>query len=111
MSKGKYGTSMNAIEHIKKANRIPCDCERCRHSRRGAGTLYCELRDANGIGAQSPCQRTARRAKAKNQRTNAMQNNRANHCRSYNDIIPNGNMHIAASYAFSSQVWQPTISL
>ena len=46
MSKGKYGTSMNSIEHIKKANRIPCDCERCRHSRRGAGTLYCELRDA-----------------------------------------------------------------
>lgn len=45
MPKGKYGTPMNSIEHIKKANKIPCDCERCRHSRRGAGMLYCELRD------------------------------------------------------------------
>ena len=41
----KTGTSTNVIEHIKQAKPIPCDCARCRHSQRGAGTLYCEYYD------------------------------------------------------------------
>jgi len=45
MAKGSTGVQTNAITYIKKADRIPCDCERCKHSKRGAGTLYCTYYD------------------------------------------------------------------
>ena len=30
---------------MKKAERITCDCERCKYSKRGAGTIYCSYYD------------------------------------------------------------------
>ena len=45
MAKGSTGAETNVIIRVKKADRIPCDCERCRHSKRSAGTLYCTYYD------------------------------------------------------------------
>lgn len=45
MAKGSTGTETNVIIHVKKAERIKCDCERCKHSKRGAGTIYCTYYD------------------------------------------------------------------
>jgi len=45
MSKGSTGVETNVIIHLKKAERIICDCERCKHSKRAAGTIYCTYYD------------------------------------------------------------------
>lgn len=45
MAKGSTGVETNVIVHIKKAERIPCDCERCRHSKRISSTIYCTYYD------------------------------------------------------------------
>jgi len=45
MAKGSIGVETNVIIHLKKAERIACDCERCKHSKRGAGTIYCTYYD------------------------------------------------------------------
>ena len=45
MAKGSTGVETNVIIQLKKPDRIQCDCERCRHSKRAAGTLYCTYYD------------------------------------------------------------------
>lgn len=45
MARGYTGVATNVVTRIKKANRISCNCERCYHSKRGAGTLYCTYYD------------------------------------------------------------------
>jgi hypothetical protein len=41
MAKGSIGTQTSTVVHVKKANKIACDCTRCKHSKKGAGTIYC----------------------------------------------------------------------
>ena len=41
MAKGSIGTQTGTVIHMKKANRIACDCSRCKHSKKCAGTIYC----------------------------------------------------------------------
>ena len=45
MSTGSIGVSTNGREYIKKVKPIPCNCEWCVHSRKGAGTRICKIRD------------------------------------------------------------------
>ena len=45
MAKGSTGVETNVIIRLKKPDRIPCDCERCKHSKKGAGTIYCTYYD------------------------------------------------------------------
>ncbi len=45
MSKGKIGVSCNSIVYLKKPKPVPCDCERCRHSKKSAGVLFCVERN------------------------------------------------------------------
>lgn len=45
MAKGSVGTPTNTIIRMKKPNKIACDCERCKHSKKGAGTIYCTYYD------------------------------------------------------------------
>lgn len=45
MAKGSIGTQTSTVIHVKKANRIACDCSRCKHSKKGAGTIYCSYYD------------------------------------------------------------------
>lgn len=45
MPKGSIGTQTSTIIHVKKANRIACDCARCKYSKKGAGTIYCSYYD------------------------------------------------------------------
>lgn len=42
MSTGKVGTPTSTVFRIKKPNKIPCDCARCRHSEnRNGSILHC----------------------------------------------------------------------
>lgn len=42
MSTGKVGTPTSTVFRIKKAQKIPCDCARCRHSEnRNGSILHC----------------------------------------------------------------------
>lgn len=41
MAKGSTGVETNVIIRMKKPTPVSCDCERCRHSKRAAGTIYC----------------------------------------------------------------------
>ena len=43
--KGSVGVSTNTVIHMKKTKKIICDCERCKYSKHGAGTLYCTYYD------------------------------------------------------------------
>ncbi|MEE0725277.1 MAG: hypothetical protein UCV58_02015 [Clostridium saudiense] len=43
--KGSVGVSTNTIIYMKKPKKIICDCEKCKHSKRGAGTIYCTYYD------------------------------------------------------------------
>ena len=45
MAKGSTGVETNVIVRMKKPAPIPCDCERCKHSKKGAGTIYCSYYD------------------------------------------------------------------
>ena len=45
MAKGSTGAETNIIIKVKKAEQLRCDCERCKHSKRGAGTIYCTYYD------------------------------------------------------------------
>lgn len=45
MAKGSIGTETNVISRVKKADKIKCDCKRYKHSKRGAGTIYCTYYD------------------------------------------------------------------
>ena len=45
MAKGSTGVETNVIIKLKRPDRIPCDCERCKHSQRAAGTIYCSYYD------------------------------------------------------------------
>lgn len=45
MPKGSTGTSTSTIIKVKKPDRVKCDCSRCKHSKRGAGTIYCSYYD------------------------------------------------------------------
>lgn len=45
MAKGSTGTNTSMIIRTKKPDRIKCDCSRCYHSKRGAGTIYCVYYD------------------------------------------------------------------
>ena len=45
MAKGSTGVETNVIIHVKKPDKIRCDCQRCRHSKRAAGTIYCTYYD------------------------------------------------------------------
>ena len=45
MAKGSTGVNTSTVVHLKKADRIQCDCSRCRLSKRAAGTLYCTYYD------------------------------------------------------------------
>lgn len=45
MAKGSVGTQTNTVIHLQKLSKIECDCARCKHSKKGAGTLYCTYYD------------------------------------------------------------------
>lgn len=45
MPKGSTGTNTSTVIRVPKADRIECDCARCKHSKRGVGTLYCTYYD------------------------------------------------------------------
>ena len=45
MAKGSTGVETNVIIHVKKPDKIPCDCERCKHSKRCGSTIYCSWYD------------------------------------------------------------------
>ena len=45
MAKGRIGVQTNTIIHVKKPEPIPCDCRRCRHSKRCGDTVYCSYYD------------------------------------------------------------------
>lgn len=45
MAKGSTGANTSSVIHVKKAKQILCDCSRCRHSKRAAGTIYCTYYD------------------------------------------------------------------
>lgn len=45
MAKGSTGTNTSTMIHVKKPDSKKCDCARCRHSKRGAGTIYCSYYD------------------------------------------------------------------
>ena len=62
MSTGKVGTPTSTVFRIKKAQKIPCDCARCRHSENRNGSYFtvcisvCIRRkgpNVNGIGPLS----------------------------------------------------------
>ena len=43
--KGSIGTQTSTIIHVKKPKRIKCDCSKCRHGKKAAGTIYCSYYD------------------------------------------------------------------
>lgn len=43
--KGSIGTQTNSVIHIKKPKPIFCDCEKCGHSKKRAGTIHCTYFD------------------------------------------------------------------
>lgn len=45
MAKGSTGTATNSIIYMKKANRIPCDCEHCKRNNRRIGISHCTYYD------------------------------------------------------------------
>ena len=45
MPKGSTGRETNTIIQLKNPEKITCDCARCRHSKKVAGTLYCTYYD------------------------------------------------------------------
>lgn len=56
MAKGSTGSNTSTIIRTKKPDAIKCDCSRCRHSKKAAGTIYCSYYDIF-----SPNRKTCRR--------------------------------------------------
>lgn len=45
MAKGSTGAPSSSILNIKRIDSIPCDCKKCFHSKKAAGTVYCSYYD------------------------------------------------------------------
>lgn len=43
--KGSIGRETSTIIHMKRPERIKCDCSKCRHGKKAAGTIYCSYYD------------------------------------------------------------------
>lgn len=53
MAKGSTGVNTSTMIHVKKPDKIQCDCRRCYHSKRSGDTLYCSFYDIFSPARQS----------------------------------------------------------
>lgn len=45
MSRGSTGTNTSSVVYIKKPKAVPCNCYKCKHSKKVGSTIYCKFYD------------------------------------------------------------------